>query len=176
MEETNKNTINFLVGVEVIRSARRRKTMSARMINNVMRVYVPKDISHESLNRIIHVFKERFNRKSFKKKLNEDKPLEEIAKAINAKYFQGKLEITSIEYVVDQTRKFGCCNYRDKTIRISHRIAQMPDWVRDYVIMHEMAHLVEPNHGHNFWDIVSHYELSERAKGYLMAKGIEVEE
>jgi predicted metal-dependent hydrolase len=36
-----------------------------------------------------------------------------------------------------------------------------------------MAHLIEPNHGPAFWDIVSRYELAERAKGYLMALGFD---
>jgi predicted metal-dependent hydrolase len=50
----------------------------------------------------------------------------------------------------------------------------MPDWVRDYVLIHEMAHLIEPNHSKSFWDIVSRYELAERARGYLMAAGFEI--
>ena len=52
----------------------------------------------------------------------------------------------------------------------------MPYWVRDYVIIHEMAHLIQPDHSRAFRDIVSRYELAERAKGYLMAVGLERED
>ena len=86
------------------------------------------------------------------------------------------LTVNSIEYVTDQTSKFGCCDYRSCRIRISHRIGAMPEWVRDYVIIHEMAHLLEPNHGASFWNLVSRYKLAERARGYLMAAGLAEEE
>ncbi|MBU4312320.1 MAG: M48 family metallopeptidase [Candidatus Omnitrophica bacterium] len=51
----------------------------------------------------------------------------------------------------------------------------MPIWVRNYVIIHEMAHLIEPNHSKSFWNIVSRFKLTERARGYLMAKGLDRE-
>ncbi|HCD38731.1 MAG TPA: metal-dependent hydrolase, partial [Candidatus Omnitrophica bacterium] len=57
-----------------------------------------------------------------------------------------------------------------------HRLSTMRVWVRDYVVMHEMAHLVEPNHRKAFWDIVGRYALTERARGYLMAVGLAQEE
>ncbi|MBU4134175.1 M48 family metallopeptidase, partial [bacterium] len=72
-------------------------------------------------------------------------------------------------------KKYGCCNFRTKTIRISHILAEMPEWVRDYVVVHEMAHLIEPNHSKAFWDIAHRYKLAERARGYLMAKGMKTD-
>lgn len=172
MPEIKDNFNQQITDTRIFRSNKRRKTASAKLNKSVMCVYVPKHISDSELERITSFFKKRFMRSILKKNLNKEKPLSEIAERINREYFSGKLTIASIEYVTDQYSKFGCCNYSNKTIRISHRISEMPEWVRDYVVFHEMAHLLEPNHGKSFWNIVSAYKLSERAKGYLMAKGI----
>ena len=57
--------------------------------------------------------------------------------------------------------------FDDGTIRISHRIQEMPDWVVDYVLLHELTHLVVPSHNARFWELVSRYPKAERARGYL---------
>jgi hypothetical protein len=95
---------------------------------------------------------------------------------LNEKYFQNRLKINSIEYVTGQNSKFGCCKYSTGEIRISHKVGAMPEWVRIYVLVHEMAHLIEPNHSKAFWDIVHRYKLAERAKGFLMAVGLDMQE
>ena len=55
-------------------------------------------------------------------------------------------------------------------MRLSTRLARFPTWVRDYVIVHELAHLVHAGHTPAFWRLVDRYPMAERARGYLIAK------
>jgi predicted metal-dependent hydrolase len=157
--------------VKIIRSRRRRRTVGARLVNNTLLISAPELLSEERLEKIVTDFKSKFERKKLKDELDRKYRLPEIAAKLNERYFDNGLKINSIEYVTVQNSKLACCNYRTGHIRISHRIGFMPDWVRDYVIIHEMAHLIEPNHSRAFWDIVCRYKLAERARGYLMAAG-----
>lgn len=159
--------------VKIVRSRRRRRTVSARIVKDTLLVNAPLMLSQERLDNIVADFKLKFERKKLKAELDKNDNLIERAEKINEKYFGNRLKVNSIEYVTDQNTRFGCCNYRAAAIRISHRIGLMPEWVRDYVVLHEMAHLVEPNHSSAFRNIVSGYKLAERAKGYLMGVGFD---
>lgn len=171
----NFSKVKYKMEVKVNYSNKRLRTVSGRLINGCLRISAPAVIPRERLDKIIDKLKLRFERKKIKEELNKERPLFEIADKLNKRYFSGKLKINSIEYTANQNSRFGCCNYRDARILISHRLSRVPEWVRDSVIIHEMAHLIEPNHGPAFWDIVSRYELTERAKGYLMAVGLDNE-
>ena len=162
--------------IKIIRSPKRKKTVSARLNNGVLAVYAPSGIPDKELQPIIARFKERLLRKNLKKELDRKQDLKEIAEKLNKIYFGGRLQITAIEYSTNQNSRFGCCNLKTGRILISHRLAAMPAWVRDYVIVHELAHLIVPNHSQSFHDLTVKYKLEERAIGYLMAKGYLEEE
>jgi hypothetical protein len=162
--------------IKVIRSARRKRTVSARVVGDTMVVNAPVNMPEDELAKIINNFKKRFERRQLKRELNRTRNLQEICQELNRRYFDERLKVKSIEYSTNQSKQFGSCNFKHQTIRISHRLAEMPDWVRDYVIVHEMAHILEPNHSPAFWDIVARYKLTERARGYLLAKGFESED
>lgn len=145
--------------------------MSARLVNDQLLVSAPLALAQERLDKIVTGFKLNFERKKLKQGLDKEQNLLGLANSLNEQYFGNRLKLASIEYATTQNSRFGCCNYRTARIRISHKIGLMPEWVRKYVLIHEMAHLVEPNHSKAFWDIVSRYKLAERARGYLMAAG-----
>ncbi|MEW6040261.1 MAG: SprT-like domain-containing protein [Elusimicrobiota bacterium] len=160
--------------VKINYSPKRARTIGARVIKDTMYVNAPAGMPEERLQKIIDKFKIRFEKRKLRQELNKtEKTLRETAHWLSRQYFSGKLEIKSIEYSTDQDKINGSCNHRTKTIRISYRLKEMPDWVRNYVIIHELAHLIEPNHGENFWNLVYQYKLTERARGYLIAKGLE---
>jgi len=164
--------------IQIRRSARRRKTISARWKGkDTIEVLAPANITDEALQPIIENLKRRLiaDREKQSAPLN-DQVLEQRANALNKKYFQGQLRWRSIRFVTNQNKQFGSCTPKQGTIRVSHRLASTPVWVLDYVIMHELAHLLEANHSRKFWDIVYRYPLTERALGYLMALSLEEDE
>ena len=74
----------------------------------------------------------------------------------------------SVRWVQNQKQRWGSCTPGDRTIRLSVRLQGMPGWVIDYVLVHELSHLIEPGHDAAFWGWVDRYPQAERAKGYLI--------
>ncbi|MDD4653391.1 MAG: M48 family metallopeptidase [Methanothrix sp.] len=154
--------------MEVIikRSKRRKKTIQARMIQGKMEVLAPAHISDGVLQDHISRLKARMAEREYPR---SDEHLQARASLLNQKYFCGTLNWNSICYSPRQEHRRGSCSVNARTIRISERLAKYPQWVEDYVIVHELAHLLEPNHGKEFKALVRQYPLAERAIGFLMA-------
>ncbi|MFI5270049.1 MAG: M48 family metallopeptidase, partial [Chloroflexota bacterium] len=87
----------------------------------------------------------------------------------------GQLTFPGLIYVDNPRPLHGSCTPSTGLIRINRRLSTLPRWVEDYVIAHELAHLLHAGHGARFWDVVNRYPLAERARGYLMALGYEGE-
>jgi hypothetical protein len=115
----------------------------------------------------------RFEDRRRRDSLNSDGGLQRRAQELNRKYFGGALSWRSITYVTNQRERYGSCTVDDGTIRLSDVLAGMPAWVRDYVIVHELAHLLVADHSRAFWKLVRRYPQTERAIGFLIAKGLE---
>lgn len=158
--------------VKIIRSPNRKKTVSARICGNELLIRLPSGLSKSEETRWIEKMCQRMEKKTQKREPDSN-ALVKRAKELNRQYFNGLLKINSIKYVTNQNSVFGSCTTRQGTIRISHRVAKMPRWVKDYLIIHEMAHLVHPDHSKAFWGVVNRYRYTERARGYLIARGME---
>ena len=74
---------------------------------------------------------------------------------------------SDVRWVTNQHRRWGSCTPATGVIRLSDRLQTLPSWVVDYVLVHELAHLVEPTHGPAFWRLVAAYPDAERARGFL---------
>jgi len=159
-------------GIRVIRSARRKKTISARYDGDVLEVLAPKGMSDAELQPVIDQLRRRLERRKARRSVPSDADLAERAQTLNRRYFGGKLSWRSIRYVTNQNRRYGSCCHEDGTIRISDRLKRYPRWVLDYVLVHELAHLIHPDHSPAFWEVVNRYPLTERARGFLIAVGM----
>ena len=107
-----------------------------------------------------------------RRSLGGDDELMARARALSAAHLDGTPQPASVRWVDNQNRRWGSCTPADGTIRLSSRLRAMPEYVVDYVLVHELAHLVEPSHDARFWSLVARYPLAERARGFL--EGVEL--
>jgi predicted metal-dependent hydrolase len=168
--------------IEVRRSQRRRRTVSAYRDGERVVVLIPAQFSRAEEREWVDRMLERLNQRE-RKVRRTDGDLAERAARLAGRYLPDHPTAAtpaSVRWVRNQNGRWGSCTPADRTIRISHRVQQMPDWVIDYVLLHELAHLVVPSHGTDFWALVARYPKAERARGYLegvsAAAGLEMTE
>jgi len=78
--------------------------------------------------------------------------------------------------IVDNRYRWGSCTVKDN-VNLNWRLIKAPMFVIDYVIVHELAHLLEANHTPRFWNIVrSQISTMDKAKQWLKEHGQILEE
>jgi predicted metal-dependent hydrolase len=152
--------------VEVRRSRKRVRTVSAWREGERTVVAIParftraqeKEWVHRMVNRLAD--QERRRRPS-------DVELAARASDLSSRYLGGRAVPTSVRWSTNQGRRWGSCTPSDGTIRISDRVRGMPRWVLDYVLLHELTHLLHAGHGADFWAELESYPRTARAQGFL---------
>ncbi len=157
--------------VEVRRSRRRRRTVSAYRENDGrVVVLVPARFTRAQEAEWVDTMLERLRRSEARRKPSDEK-LMARARALSAKYLEGLARPASVRWAANQNSRWGSCTPDDGSIRLSTRLQGMPAWVVDYVLVHELAHLLEHGHNEHFWRLVERYPRTERARGFL--EGVE---
>ncbi|MEU1278442.1 M48 family metallopeptidase [Streptomyces sp. NPDC005805] len=152
--------------VEVRRSARRSRTVSAYREGDRTIVLIPARMSEAEERRWVGVMLDKLAAQESKRVLG-DEELAERAERLSAQYFEGRAKPASVRWVTNQNTRWGSCTPAEGSIRLSHRLQGMPEYVVDYVLLHELAHLLVPGHGPRFWRLLEAYPRTERARGYL---------
>jgi predicted metal-dependent hydrolase len=156
--------------VEVRRSSRRRATVAAYEERGRVVVMIPSTFSEIEEREWIDHMLERLRRREARDGRASDAALRARAVRLAKRYYADHPECASpasVKWVDNQQRRWGSCTPDDGTIRLSRRLTMMPSWVIDYVLLHELAHLVHPDHSRSFWELVGRYAKAERARGYL---------
>jgi predicted metal-dependent hydrolase len=157
--------------VEVRRSARRRRTVSAYREGARIVVLIPARFSRSEERRWVDEMVERVTTREQRERSRgprrSDAALARRCRELSARYLGGRANPTSVRWVDTMRTRWASCTPADGTIRVSTRLRDLPGWVLDYVLVHELAHLLEPGHNAAFWDLVNRYPRTERARGYL---------
>jgi len=152
--------------VEVRRSRRRRRTVAAYREDDKVVVLVPARFTRAEEKEWVATMLARLE-KSERRRRPSDAALSRRAAELSAKHLEGLAEPLTVRWVANQNSRWGSCTPSDRSIRLSTRLQGMPSWVIDYVLVHELAHLLEAGHTPTFWSWVDRYPRAERAKGFL---------
>jgi predicted metal-dependent hydrolase len=137
------------------------------MVDGVIRVSVPASMSRAEEDEYVSHLVAKLERKYRSDHVDIEKRAARLAKLTDLPLPR------SIRWAPNQRSRWGSCSPSTGDIRISTRLAACPEWVLDYVLVHELAHLVEPNHGPEFEALVQRYPKAERARGYLIARDLD---
>ena len=152
--------------VDVRRSRRRLRTVTAYREGGRTVVLIPArftpDQEHEWVTRMLARLSAQDRRRR-----PGDAELAARALELSRRYLGGLARPASVAWAGNQNTRWGSCTPADRSIRLSSRLRGMPSWVIDYVLLHELAHLIEQRHGPAFWRLLEAYPRTERARGYL---------
>lgn len=153
--------------IEVRRSRRRRRTVSAYRDGDRIVVMIPATMTRRQEAEWVETMLKRLEKSERRKRLSDDDLMKRACR-LSDRHLGGMAVPESVRWVDNQVARWGSCTPGDRTIRLSARLQGMPSWVVDYVLVHELAHLLEAGHDANFWAWVDRYPQAEKAKGYLL--------
>lgn len=161
-----RRSAHEIPAVEVRRSGRRRRTVAAYREDDRIVVLIPARMSPKEEKHWVAAMVERLQRQELRRRPTQTS-LQRRAGELSRRFLDGAAQPLSVRWVDNQRARWGSCTPADRTIRLSSRLQGMPEWVIDYVLLHELAHLLEPGHSKRFWALLQRYPRTERARGYL---------
>jgi predicted metal-dependent hydrolase len=157
--------------VEIRRSTRRKRTVSAYRDGDRIIVLVPSRLRRADEQRLVAELVERVTERERLALAGgaraSDDALMQRCRELSRRHLDAVAYPASVRWVKGMRTRWASCTPIDATIRVSERLRSVPDWVLDYVLVHELAHLQVAGHGPRFWQLVENYPRTERARGYL---------
>jgi predicted metal-dependent hydrolase len=151
--------------VEIRLSTRSRRYCHAHLEDGKVVVTVPASMSVTEREEMAHRLARRLLIPAGRP-IRSDEQLLRRAHDLADRYLDG-VRPTSIRWVTNQARRWGSCSPSTGRIRLSSRLQGFPDWVVDSVIVHELAHLIEPSHSPAFRELVARYPRQPEADAFL---------
>lgn len=156
--------------VEVRRSKRRTRTITAYRDGDTLVVLIPARLSKAEEAHWVTEMQRRLLRGETKRRAPSkasDTALLNRCAELSARHLGGRAVPKSVRWVPAMRTRWASCTPADASIRVSERLREVPGWVLDYVLVHELAHLLESAHNTRFWGLVRNYPRTDRAIGYL---------
>jgi len=150
----------------IIRSARRKRSISAYRQNGIIEIHIPQRMSRRDENSVVpEMIAKVLERES--RVRSSDATLAKIADQLLNDYLPDFHERPSAITWRNMRERWGSCTSTDGTIRISSRLNGAPEYVVSCVVFHELIHLRVPGHGALFQEFLNRYPEKDRAEAFL---------
>ncbi|GAB3672323.1 M48 family metallopeptidase [Zhihengliuella somnathii] len=154
--------------VRIVMSTRRTKTVGGKWEGDSVVITVPAWMDRSGQDRHAESLVRRMTARRKRNRARSDEDLLSRARALDAQYLDGRARPEAVRWVTNQNTRWASATHTDKSIRLSHRLQRMPDWVQDSVLVHELAHLIATDgHGPDFKSWAYRYPRMAEADAFL---------
>ena len=156
-------------GIELALSLERKrvKNVNARHVGRQLPISAPTTIPDHARGEIVVSLARRLLRRVRSRELNAADEALALARRIAARFPQ-PIAVAEVGFVTTQRSRWGSYSRRTGTIRLHAALRQMPAWVLEAVVAHELAHVVHLDHSPAFWALVRRVcPATDRANAFL---------
>lgn len=155
------------VALELKVVRKRVKNINARLHGRTLSVSAPYRVSVRELDDTIIELARKLVRRSRADALNSDGGAAAIARKV-ALRFPEPPDVNEVLFVTNQTSQWGSYSPQTGIVRLNAALRQMPPWVLEAVVAHELAHTFYLDHSPEFWELVrSVCSKTDRARAFL---------
>jgi predicted metal-dependent hydrolase len=168
MSSTNPQTITVDgVTLTLLIERKRVKNINARLRESTLSVSVPLHTPQTMLDQVIPDLARRLVRRVRARQVNAEEDALALAHKVAAR-FPNRPVVAHVEFVTTQQARWGSYSSATRTIRLNAALREMPRWVLEAVVAHELAHVTHHDHGPGFWKLLrSIYPDTDRADAFL---------
>jgi predicted metal-dependent hydrolase len=167
MSTTKPQTITVDgVTLTLLIERKRVKNINARLRQSTLSVSAPLNTPQTMLDQVIPDLARRLLRRVRARQINAEEDALALAHKVAAR--PNRPAVAHVQFVTTQQARWGSYSSATRTIRLNAALRDMPRWVLEAVVAHELAHVAHHNHGPAFWKLLrSVYPDTDRADAFL---------
>ena len=147
------------------------KNVNARLRGSTLSVSAPLKMPQATLDGIVIDLAQKLVRRVHAQRVNQEEDALALARRGAARFtpwVPQPLDVQAVRLVASQQACWGSYSLATRTIRLNAVLRRMPRWVMEAVVVHELAHIVHPNHSPAFWELARRvYPETDRARAFL---------
>jgi predicted metal-dependent hydrolase len=155
------------VTLTLIVERKRVKNINARLRDTTLLISAPFSAPQATLDQAIPDLARRLVRRAHARQVNVEEDALALAHRVAARFPKGP-EVAQVLFVTTQEARWGSYSPATGTIRLNAALRQMPRWVLEAVVAHELAHVVHQDHSPAFWKLLRRVcPDTDRARAFL---------